>query len=67
MSTDIRKYIVENFKENSEQEIREAIEESIRDKEEVTLPGLGVFFEFLWKQSGDEERNKILAMIKEAL
>lgn len=61
---DIRGYIKNNFKDNNENDIRESINESIKSKDEVLLPGLGVFFELVWNNSNDEERNKILSLIK---
>lgn len=44
MNLDIRKYIHKNFESTSKEEIKESINSSINEKEEVTLPGLGVFF-----------------------
>ena len=48
MDIDIRKSIINNFKESDIKDIKTSIEESINDKDEITLPGLGVFFEILW-------------------
>ena len=48
MNIDIRKYIKENFKNSSTQEIKESIISSISENDEITLPGMGVFFEILW-------------------
>ena len=45
MNTDIRKYIKKNFKNTNIDELKSSIEDSINQREEVTLPGLGVFFE----------------------
>ena len=48
--------------------IKKAIEESIRDEDEVALPGLGIFFILIWEKSDDSERealiNKIYQQIK---
>jgi len=63
-NVDIRKYIIENFKNTDINEIRESIESSIHEKDEVTLPGLGVFFELLWQNSTHEFRNQILEILK---
>ncbi len=51
MNIDIRKSIINNFKESSNDDIYESIVEAIRDHDDVTLPGLGVFFELLWLNS----------------
>ena len=42
---DVRKHIYENFKNSTTDEIKASIESSIDEKDDVTLPGLGVFFE----------------------
>ena len=60
----IRDYIINNFKDDDVDTIKNAIEQSIEEKDEVTLPGMGVFFEIIWQDSNDEERNKILGMLK---
>ena len=67
MNIDIRKSIINNFKESSIEEMKESIESSIKDNEEITLPGLGVFFEILWKNSSDEIQKNILETIKNNL
>ena len=48
----------------TEEKIKKAIEESIQEGDEVTLPGMGVFFEIIWQESTDDERNKILTTLK---
>ncbi len=60
----IRDYIINNFKDDDTDTIKRAIEESIEEQDEVTLPGMGVFFEIIWQDSSDEERNKILEKLK---
>ena len=67
MNIDIRESIVNNFKNSSIEDMRESIESSIKDNEEITLPGLGVFFELLWKNSDDNERDFILETIERAI
>lgn len=64
MNIDIRKSIKENFKEASSEEISKSITESIKDKEEITLPGMGVFFEILWTNSSKEQRECIIDILK---
>ena len=54
MNTDIRKSIINNFNGCSKKDIIDSINDSINDSDEVVLPGLGVFFEILWKNSNDE-------------
>lgn len=67
MDIDIRKSIINNFKESNVNEIKQAISSSIEDKEEITLPGLGVFFEILWNNSDDTKKDYILQTLKKGL
>ena len=64
---DIRNYIKENFRNSEINEIKDSIVSSISDKDEVTLPGLGVFFETLWENSDEDQKNKILEILKNNL
>lgn len=64
MNIDIRESIKNNFKDSSLSEIEDSINSSIKDKDEITLPGLGVFFEILWEYSNQEQKNYILETIQ---
>lgn len=67
MQIDIRKSIINNFKDSNKDEIKLSIEESINDMDEITLPGLGVFFEIIWNNSSDSEKEKIINKIFNAI
>jgi len=67
MDIDIRKSIINNFENSNIDEIKKSIEESISDKDEITLPGLGVFFEILWNNSDDTKKDYILQTLKKGL
>ena len=67
MDIDIRKSIKNNFKGSNIDEIKNSIEESIIDNDEITLPGLGVFFEILWNNSDDTKKDYILQTLKKGL
>ena len=67
MNIDIRKSIKNNFKDSSKDEIIESINSSIQDKDEITLPGIGVFFEILWENSDIVLKEKIINIIKSNL
>ena len=67
MDINIRKSIINNFKDSDIEEIKNSIEESINDEDEITLPGLGVFFEILWKNSDDTKKDYILQTLKKGL
>jgi len=64
MKESIRGFIINNFKDDEIKDINDAINESVDDKEELTLPGLGVFFEILWKNSDEKEKEAILEKLK---
>lgn len=63
----IKDYIVQNFKEDNEETIKMAIDEGVKEYNEDTLPGLGVFFMLVWENSSEEEKNTILEKIKSNL
>ena len=63
----IKDYIVQNFKDDDEETIKTAIEESVKEYNEDALPGLGIFFMLIWENSDDNEKNTILEKIKSNL
>ena len=65
MQIDIRTHIKNNFKDSSIEDIKESIEASIKEQDEITLPGLGVLFEILWVNTHDHDN--ILNTIKKGL
>ena len=67
MNISIKEHIMNNFKGASKDDIRESIVSSFNDKDEITLPGLGVFFGILWNKSSDDDKNKILDILKDSL
>lgn len=64
---DVRAYIINNFKEDTSEEIKTSIEESIASKDDDTLIGLGVMFELAWKNSTDNQKQEILENIKKGM
>lgn len=60
----IRDYIKENFKNSNLNDIRSSIENSIEEKKEETLPGMGVLFEILWINSENSFKEEITKIIK---
>lgn len=67
MNISIREHIQNNFKDSDLEEIKSSIEASIESKDEVVLPGMGVFFELLWNKSDENNREFILNTIQSAL
>lgn len=65
MNIDIRKHIKHNFAKSTKEEIRNSIEASIQEQDEITLPGMGVLFEILWQNSTNKEQ--ILENIQKGL
>lgn len=65
MNIDIRSHIKNNFKGSSLDEIRSSIDSSIKEQEEITLPGLGVLFEILWQNTSNQD--EILNNIQKGL
>ena len=63
----IRDYIINNFKEDDINTLRNTISECISDGDEETLPGMGVFLELIWKGSNDETRKIMLDNLFEML
>ena len=63
----IRNYIIENFKEDNEEKIRDSIETTIKFKDEDALIGLGVLFELLWENLSEEEKKESLKKINNAI
>ena len=48
MDMSIREHIINNFKGDDYNTLRQAIDESVTSQDEVTLPGLGVFLSIIW-------------------
>lgn len=63
----IKDYIVQNFKDDDINTIKNAIDNSVNEYNEDTLPGLGIFFMLIWENSNDNEKNTILEKIKSNL
>ena len=63
----IKDYIIQNFKNDNLETIEKAIDDSVNEYNEDTLPGLGIFFMLVWENSNKEEKNTILETIKSNL
>ena len=64
---DVRNYIINNFKNDSPEEIEASINNSIESKSDDPLIGLGVLFEIMWKNSSNNIKDTILKNIKKGL
>lgn len=63
MDIDIRRHIINNFRDDDIKTLRNAIEESIKDQDEIALPGMGVFLEIIWNDSSEELKKQMLEII----
>ena len=59
---DLRQAIVQRVQGKTGEELTEVIESSI-DHDERALPGLGVLFEMIWKNSEPTEHNKMVRIL----
>lgn len=64
---DVRKYIINNFKNDAIEDIEKSINSSIESKSDDPLIGLGVLFEIMWNCSDNDTKNTILTNIKKGL
>lgn len=64
MDMSIREHIINNFQGDDYNTLHRAIDESVKAQEEVTLPGLGVFFELIWENASQELKNELIEIIR---
>ena len=67
MNIDVRKYIINNFKNDDIEDIEKSITTSIESKSDDPLIGLGVLFEIMWNNSSNDIKDTILTNIKKGL
>lgn len=65
MNINIREHIINNFKNDDVGVLRCAIEESIKEQDEIALPGMGVFLEVIWQGASEELKNEMLSILEE--
>ncbi|WP_438434116.1 small acid-soluble spore protein SspI [Gorillibacterium sp. sgz500922] len=66
MNITLRQAIVMRVKGKSEEELREVIADSV-DGDEKALPGLGVLFENIWKNSEPEFQTHMVEHLEKSL
>ena len=59
----IEKYVINNLKDDSKNDILDMINESVNDNSEEVLPGLGVLLKILWNNVSDNEKDNISNII----
>ncbi|HLR52299.1 MAG TPA: small acid-soluble spore protein SspI [Candidatus Avamphibacillus sp.] len=67
MNLDLRKAIVSNISSNDHSELEETIVDAIQNGEEKMLPGLGVLFELIWKQSKEQDKQSMIDALEQGV
>lgn len=67
MDLNIRKAILHNIKENSQDELEATIVDAIQDGEEKLLPGLGYLFELIWQESDEAVKMEMVSTLEKAV
>lgn len=64
MDINIREHIINNFNGDDYETLRKAIDEAVKEQDEVNLPGLGVFLEIIWENASQKMKNEMINIIK---
>ncbi|MED1469309.1 small acid-soluble spore protein SspI [Bacillus salipaludis] len=67
MNLNLRNAIIHNVSGNSQAELEDTIVDAIQNGEEKMLPGLGVLFEVIWKNSSEDEKKEMLSALENGL
>ena len=59
----IKDYIIDNFKDDDVNTIRNTIIECINEDDEETLPGMGVFLSLIWQGSDEDTKKSMLDIL----
>jgi small acid-soluble spore protein I (minor) len=64
MDLNLRKAILSNIASNDQQQLEETIVDAVQSGEEKMLPGLGVLFELIWKQSSEQDKQEMVQTLE---
>lgn len=67
MNFDLRNAVIHNVSGNSQTELKDTIIDAIQNGEEKMLPGLGVLFEIIWKNSSEQDQQEMLQTLESSL
>ncbi|MCA1009886.1 small acid-soluble spore protein SspI [Halobacillus halophilus] len=67
MNLNLRQAILSNVTGHNSEQLEATIDDAMQKGEEKMLPGLGVFFEMLWKESDEQEKQEILNTLEQSL
>lgn len=67
MDLNLRKAILSNIATNDQEQLEATIVDAIQNGEEKMLPGLGVLFELIWKQSDESDQQEMLNTLEQSV
>jgi small acid-soluble spore protein I (minor) len=67
MSLNLRNAIIHNVTGNTQGQLKDTIVDAIQTGEEKMLPGLGVLFEVIWKNSSEQDKQDMLQALESGL
>ncbi|HJV15905.1 MAG TPA: small acid-soluble spore protein SspI [Bacillales bacterium] len=67
MNLNLRNAIIHNVSGNTQDQLEDTIVDAIQNGEEKMLPGLGVLFEVIWKNSSEQEKKEMLQTLESSL
>ncbi|WP_226036471.1 small acid-soluble spore protein SspI [Aquibacillus saliphilus] len=67
MDLNLRNAIMSNVSDNNKEQLEATIVDAIQNGEEKMLPGLGVFFELLWQQSDENDKQQMLQTLEQGV
>ncbi|WP_066365954.1 small acid-soluble spore protein SspI [Neobacillus fumarioli] len=67
MNLNLRNAIIHNVSNNTQDQLEDTIVDAIQSGEEKMLPGLGVLFEVIWKNSSEQEKKEMLQTLESGL
>lgn len=67
MDLNLRDAIIQNVSGNTQAQLEDTIVDAIQREEEKMLPGLGVLFEVIWKNSSEQDKKDMLSTLESGL
>lgn len=67
MDLNLRKAILSNIATNDQEQLESTIVDAIQNGEEKMLPGLGVLFELIWKESDETEKKEMIDALEQGV
>ncbi|RAL26799.1 small acid-soluble spore protein SspI [Thermoflavimicrobium daqui] len=67
MNFNVRGAVIHNIQNLNNQDLQNLVQDSIQQGEEKLLPGLGVIFEVIWKNSPPQEQTHMIQTLQQSL